>query len=210
MGKVTMQKSLGFQSGAEIPLFVFMGRLDAQKGVDIMFDSIDAALSKGMNAQFVVMGSGIEELEEVAADLDDKFPGQFKAVLSFKGVEKYKTYAAADFALMPSRYEPCGLVQMEGMRFGTLPIVAPTGGLADTVTDVKTGLVMEHEVDADGIETADVTMLVDNFERAIKVFNGPTYRAMQSEAMAAAKEYTWANSVKQYEAEFKKIGVATF
>ena len=58
-------------------------------------------------------------------------------MLSFKGQEKYKTYAAADFALMPSRYEPCGLVQMEGMRFGVLPIVAPTGGLADTVQDLK-------------------------------------------------------------------------
>ena len=93
-----------------------------------------------MNAQFVTMGSGIEELEEVAADLEDKYPRNFRAVLSFKGNEKYKTYAAADFALMPSRYEPCGLVQMESMRFGTLPIVAPTGGLADTVADMRTGL----------------------------------------------------------------------
>merc|ERR1712167_291610 len=117
--------------------------------------SINKALEGGLNAQFITMGSGIEQLEEVAADLDDRFPGQFKAVLSFKGQEKYRTYAAADFALMPSRYEPCGLVQMEGMRFGTLPIVAPTGGLADTVTDMKTGLVMENEVDQDGLEETD-------------------------------------------------------
>jgi glycosyltransferase involved in cell wall biosynthesis len=74
---------------------------------------------------------------QVASELEAKYPRNFKAVLSFKGQEKYKTYAAADFALMPSRYEPCGLVQMEGMRFGVLPIVAPTGGLADTVTDLK-------------------------------------------------------------------------
>merc|ERR1712127_265605 len=130
--------------------------------------------------QFITMGSGIEELEEVAADLDDRFPNNFKAVLSFKGAEKYKTYAAADFALMPSRYEPCGLVQMEGMRFGTLPIVAPTGGLADTVTDMKTGLVMEHEVYADGIETADVDMIAKNIERAISIFKDTeTYSTMQ-------------------------------
>jgi len=208
--KMAMQKSVGFEVDASIPLFVFLGRLDAQKGVDVMFEAISQALDGGMKAQFITMGSGIEELEEVAADLDDRFPKNFKAVLSFKGAEKYKTYAAADFAVMPSRYEPCGLVQMEGMRFGTLPIVAPTGGLADTVKDMKTGIVMEHEVDADGLETADVTMLVNNFERAIKVFNGPTYRAMQSDAMAAAGEFTWANSVKQYEAEFRKIGVSTF
>merc|ERR1711998_728787 len=127
MGKLKMQKALGFEVDEKIPLFVFMGRLDAQKGVDVLFESIDQVLKAGIKAQFVTMGSGIEELEEVAAELEDKYTGSFKAVLSFKGKEKYKTYAAADFALMPSRYEPCGLVQMEGMRFGTLPIVAPTG-----------------------------------------------------------------------------------
>jgi len=206
-GKLSMQKSLGFAVSAETPMFVFMGRLDAQKGVDIMFDSIDAALSKGMNAQFVVMGSGIEELEEVAADLEDKYPNNFKAVLSFKGVEKYKTYAAADFALMPSRYEPCGLVQMEGMRFGTLPIVAPTGGLADTVSDMKTGLVMEAEVNGDEVVGKDIQMIVSNMERAIKVYSDKaTLRAMQVQAMETAKGYTWTRAAKEYISTFKAIG----
>merc|ERR1712127_644042 len=140
------------------------------------------------------MGSGIEELEEVAADLDDRFPGKFKAVLSFKGAEKYRTYAAADFALMPSRYEPCGLVQMEGMRFGTLPIVTPTGGLYDTVKDMKTGLVMEREVDQDGLEEVDVDMLVENFERALKLYKSPAEMLkMQVAAMKAAGEFSWTN-----------------
>merc|ERR1711998_622281 len=186
------------------------GRLDAQKGVDVLFESIDQVLKAGIKAQFVTMGSGIEELEEVAAELEDKYTGSFKAVLSFKGKEKYKTYAAADFALMPSRYEPCGLVQMEGMRFGTLPIVAPTGGLADTVADMKTGLVMEHEVDQDGLETADVTMLIGNIERAIGIYKAPAqHREMQVAAMEAAMEFSWSNSVKQYVAEFKRIGAKT-
>lgn len=204
--KMEMQKSLNMTVDADIPMFVFMGRLDAQKGVDVMFESIGKALEGGLNAQFITMGSGIEELEEVAADLEDKFPGQFKAVLSFKGQEKYKTYAAADFAMMPSRYEPCGLVQMEGMRFGTLPIVAPTGGLADTVTDMKTGFVMEHEVDPDGLEQKDVQMIVNNIERAIKVFkSAETYKAMQVQAMTTATTYSWANSAKQYIAEFSAL-----
>lgn len=205
--KTAMQKSLGFAVDPSIPMFVFMGRLDAQKGVDIMFESIDAALKQGMQAQFVVMGSGIEQLEEVAADLEDKYPANFKAVLSFKGVEKYKTYAAADFALMPSRYEPCGLVQMEGMRFGTLPIVAPTGGLADTVSDMKTGLVMEAEVDGDEITTKDVVMIVSNMQRAADLYkNTPKLREIQVAAMAAAKSYSWAKAAKSYIETFKAIG----
>ena len=135
--KAALQKAQGFAVDAAVPLFVFMGRLDAQKGVDVLFQAVEAVLEEGLAVQFVFMGSGIEELEEVASDLEARFPKAFKAVLSFKGQEKYKTYAASDFALMPSRYEPCGLVQMEGMRFGVLPIVAPTGGLADTVQDLK-------------------------------------------------------------------------
>merc|ERR1712127_668139 len=67
-----MQKSVGFEVDASIPLFVFLGRLDVQKGVDVMFEAIGQALDGGMKAQFITMGSGIEELEEVAADLDDR------------------------------------------------------------------------------------------------------------------------------------------
>merc|ERR1712216_982405 len=204
--KMAMQKSLKLEVDGDIPLFVFLGRLDAQKGVDIMFEAIAKALDSGMKAQFITMGSGIEELEEVAADLDDKYPNNFKAVLSFKGTEKYKTYAAADFAMMPSRYEPCGLVQMEGMRFGTLPIVAPTGGLADTVTDMKTGLVMENEVDQDGLEEKDVEMLAKSIQRAATLFKDKeAYKTMQVEAMAAADSYSWANSAKQYVEVFSSL-----
>lgn len=159
-----------------------------------------------MNAQFVTMGSGIEELEEVAADLEDKHPRNFRAVLSFKGNEKYKTYAAADFALMPSRYEPCGLVQMESMRFGTLPIVAPTGGLADTVADMRTGFVMEHEVDQDALAAADVKMVAKNLERAARVFTKTaTYTKMQKAAMEAASSYSWSNAAQQYIRTFAAI-----
>jgi len=206
-GKVAMQKALGFASNPSIPMFVFMGRLDAQKGVDIMFEAIDKALAGGINAQFVTMGSGIEELEEVAAELEEKYPGSFKAVLSFKGTEKYKTYAAADFALMPSRYEPCGLVQMEGMRFGTIPIVAPTGGLADTVKDMQTGLVMESEMDPDGVVPKDVEMIQSNIQRAVQLYgNKPAFNSIQQQAMGAAKTYSWTNAAKQYVSHFLEIG----
>ncbi|KAJ1494782.1 hypothetical protein T484DRAFT_2403425 [Baffinella frigidus] len=153
------------------------------------------------------MGSGIEELEEVAAELEEKWPGQFKAVLSFKGTEKYKTYAAADFAMMPSRYEPCGLVQMEGMRFGTVPIVAPTGGLADTVKDMKTGLVMETEMDQDELVPKDVAMIVSNIARAMKLYESKAkMREVQIAAMAAAKTYSWNNAAREYIKHFIEIG----
>eukprot|EP00292_Cryptomonas_paramecium_P033456 CAMPEP_0113702042 /NCGR_PEP_ID=MMETSP0038_2-20120614/24945_1 /TAXON_ID=2898 /ORGANISM="Cryptomonas paramecium" /LENGTH=560 /DNA_ID=CAMNT_0000626071 /DNA_START=37 /DNA_END=1719 /DNA_ORIENTATION=+ /assembly_acc=CAM_ASM_000170 len=207
--KVKAQKANGFTVSPEIPLFVFMGRLDAQKGVDILFEALDKVLKEGIQAQFSFMGSGIEELEEVAAELETKYPKNFKAILSFKGQEKYKTYAASDFALMPSRYEPCGLVQMEGMRFGVLPIVAPTGGLADTVKDLKTGLVMERELDMDEIVPEDVEMIADSIKRAVKLYSDKqTINTMQKAAMAAAKDYSWTKATKEYVQHFISIGAS--
>jgi granule-bound starch synthase len=205
--KAAMQKANGFQVSKETPLFVFMGRLDAQKGVDLLFEAVDKVLKEGIQAQFVFMGSGIEELEEVAAELEAKYPANFKAVLSFKGTEKYKTYAASDFALMPSRYEPCGLVQMEGMRFGCLPIVAPTGGLADTVKDMKTGLVMAKELDMDDIVPADVEMIAKDIKRAVALYGDKaTLKAMQVSAMEAAKDFSWVKATKQYVQHFMALG----
>ena len=98
--KAAMQASLGFAVDPDIPMFLFMGRLDGQKGVDIMFESVRQALDAGLNAQFITMGSGLEALEEVATDLEDRFPSNFRAVLSFKGAEKYRTFAAADLSLI--------------------------------------------------------------------------------------------------------------
>jgi granule-bound starch synthase len=203
--KAAMQASLGFAVDPDIPMFLFMGRLDGQKGVDIMFESVRQALNAGLNAQFITMGSGLETLEEIATELEDKFPSNFRAVLSFKGAEKYRTFAAADFALMPSRYEPCGLVQMEGMRFGTLPIVSPTGGLADTVKNMQTGLVMEKEVDQSKITTEDVAMLMNSITRACKLFREPNYREMQRSAMKSSAEFSWTNSAIQYIDAFRSM-----
>jgi len=204
--KASMQASLGFVVYADVPLFLFMGRLDAQKGVDILFEAIGRALDKGLNAQFITMGSGIEQLEESATELEDRFPANFRAILSFKGAEKYRTFAAADFCLMPSRYEPCGLVQMEGMRFGTLPIVAPTGGLADTVLNMKTGMVLQKELDQDAVVEEDVNMLIQAIARACNLFvDAPTYREMQKFAMQAAAKFSWGNSAEQYITKFKDM-----
>lgn len=203
--KAAMQASLGFAVDPDIPMFLFMGRLDGQKGVDIMFESVRQALDAGLNAQFITMGSGLEALEEVATDLEDRFPSNFRAVLSFKGAEKYRTFAAADFALMPSRYEPCGLVQMEGMRFGTLPIVSPTGGLADTVKNMQTGLVMEKEVDQSTIKTEDVAMLMNSITRACKLFREPAYREMQRAAMKSSADFSWTNSAREYISTFRSM-----
>ncbi|CAK9057407.1 Soluble starch synthase 1 [Durusdinium trenchii] len=102
------------------------------------------------------------------------------------GPERYALLAACDYTLLPSRWEPCGLVQMEAMRLGTLPIVAPTGGLKDTVEDGVNGLWTDKEMTIEAI--AD--QVVD----------------MKKAAMAASQEFTWTNAALQYEAVFQELG----
>eukprot|EP00184_Porphyridium_aerugineum_P003601 CAMPEP_0184694194 /NCGR_PEP_ID=MMETSP0313-20130426/2234_1 /TAXON_ID=2792 /ORGANISM="Porphyridium aerugineum, Strain SAG 1380-2" /LENGTH=508 /DNA_ID=CAMNT_0027152445 /DNA_START=84 /DNA_END=1606 /DNA_ORIENTATION=- len=154
----------------DVPLFCFLGRLDVQKGVDVMLNALDTLLETE-DIQIVMMGGGNEEMVEKALSLKKAFPTKYVAVLSFKGAEKYQVYAGADYALMPSRYEPCGLVQMESMRFGTVPIVSPTGGLLDTVQDMKSGIVLSAELDPESdILPEDVEKVADGIKRAIKLY----------------------------------------
>eukprot|EP00435_Cladocopium_sp_Y103_P026724 s3923_g6.t1 len=104
----------------------FIGRLDSQKGYDLLLESLDTEM------QVVIVGAGRADLVAQTKAVEKKFPDKF-FYAGWMGPERYALLAGCDFTLLPSRWEPCGLVQMEAMRLGTLPIVAPTGGLKDTV-----------------------------------------------------------------------------
>jgi glycogen synthase len=125
------------------------------------------------------------------------------------GPERYKLLAASDCTLLPSRWEPCGLVQMEAMRFGTLPIVAPTGGLKDTVEDGVTGFCMDQEMTPEaGICAKSVAQIASVLKRAAKAHTETPGKIsqMRRAAMAAASEFTWTNSALQYEIVFEELG----
>mmetsp|Transcript_1484 Transcript_1484/g.3110 ORF Transcript_1484/g.3110 Transcript_1484/m.3110 type:complete len:114 (-) Transcript_1484:66-407(-) len=110
---------------------------------------------------------------------------------------------------MPSRYEPCGLVQMESMRFGTLPIVAPTGGLKETVTHMDTGVTIDGELDPESdVLPKDVGKVVKAIEDAVGVFqNKPKMDGMRKSAMKTSAGFTWAASGNKWCALFDDMGV---
>lgn len=206
--KAALQKKFDLPVDPEIPVFCFLGRYDVQKGIDIMFQAFAEGLLETEDMQVIIMGSGTEELVEKAVFLEEKYPEKFKAVLQFKGAEKYQVFAGADFALVPSRYEPCGLVQMEAMRMGTIPVVSPTGGLNDTVVDLRTGLILERELDPESdVLPEDVEVVRTGIERAIELFKDPeTILAMRRNGMNISKGFTWKRAAKDYEDLFAKIG----
>jgi len=189
------------------PLMCFIGRLDAQKGYDLLLDALIEVL-EDCDMQIVVVGAGRDDLVAQTKAMEKKFPGKF-FYGGWMGPERYAMLAGCDFTLLPSRWEPCGLVQMEAMRMGTLPIVAPTGGLKDTVEDGVNGFWTDSEMTIESeIEPQSVASIAKAIRRATELFTSQPEKVseMKKAAMAAAAEFTWSNAALQYEAIFEEMG----
>lgn len=121
-----------------LPLVVFIGRFAAEKGADLLAGIIERIImEQGGDVNFMVLGSGNPEIEKELWDVHHRFIGNFGFETGYNEPLSHIIYAAADYILMPSRVEPCGLNQMYAMRYGTIPIVRKTGGLNDTVADIE-------------------------------------------------------------------------
>lgn len=138
-GKKKNKKELceHFDLNPKKPLFSFIGRLVREKGADLLPDLIKKSHDEGINANFIVLGTGEPYLHSVFENLQNQYTGYFDSRLEYNEGLAHLIYAGSDFLLMPSRVEPCGLNQLYSMRYGTIPVVRKTGGLADTVIDVQ-------------------------------------------------------------------------
>jgi len=141
-GKLANKKALCdvFQLDASKPLFTFIGRLVDEKGADLLPDIFYNALQQhGDNINVLVLGSGENWVEGRLNQLKDIFGGKYNAYIGYNEQVSHEMYAGADYLLMPSRVEPCGLNQLYALRYGTVPIVRRIGGLKDTVIDIGDG-----------------------------------------------------------------------
>ncbi len=129
--KLALQKELGLPETDEVPLFGMVTRLTHQKGLELLKDKLDWLADQSV--QVVILGTGTPEYEQFLAECARRHPNNLRAILAFDGALAQRIYAGCDFFMMPSKFEPCGLAQMIAMRYGTLPLVHTTGGLADTV-----------------------------------------------------------------------------
>jgi starch synthase len=199
--KAALQEEAGLPVRADLPLIGLVTRLDEQKGLDLVAE----ALGMLPEMQMVVLGTGAPDLEKIFADAAAK-NDNLAVWLKFSDPLARRIYAGSDLFLMPSRYEPCGLGQMIAMRYGTLPVVRATGGLADSVTEKpKRGQKQNGFVFAD--LSADEMLAA--LERAALAFADQKKWATLVQN-AFATDFTWTRSaqdyVKLYEAALKKIG----
>jgi len=190
--KTALQQRLKLPADPAAPLFAVVSRLTAQKGIDIVLDVLPGLLETG--AQLVVLGQGAPELQQALVTAARGAPKQVAVTLGFDEGLAHLVEAGADIFLMPSRFEPCGLNQMYSQAYGTPPVVAPVGGLLDSVTDASadavhgTGFVMKS-CDAAGLEDALV--------RALEAWKQPPlWRRVQANGMA--RDFGWQDSALQY------------
>jgi starch synthase len=134
-GKLALQQRLGLEVNEHAPLLGVVSRLTHQKGLDMLLECLPALMEGG--AQLVVLGSGDAELERRYQQLAQRYAKRVSVTIGFNEALSHQIMAGADIFLMPSRFEPCGLNQMYGMRYGTPPVVRRTGGLADSVINAN-------------------------------------------------------------------------
>ncbi|HEY0054204.1 MAG TPA: glycogen/starch synthase [Pedobacter sp.] len=175
------------------PLIAFIGRLVGEKGADLLPEAITQILTKYKGkVNILILGSGEKEIEEELALLTSTFKDDYNVFIGYHEALSHRIYAGADFLIMPSRVEPCGLNQLYSLRYGTIPLVRSTGGLKDTVIDVT-------EEDGYGIcfEDADVISIVNAAERAIEIYQNSTQVQLLRSRMMNLN-YSWHQSAAQY------------
>ena len=182
------------------PLIVFIGRLVGEKAADVLPGAIQHGLDKtNCGANFLMIGAGDTSVESALNYLVQLYPGDYNTFIGYDEKTGHEAYAAADFLLMPSRVEPCGLNQMYSLRYGTIPMVRDTGGLHDTVIDMG-------EPNGFGIRFLHATEndIVHSIERAIAVYQDKEQmKKMITQCMQI--DHSWESVVQEYKNVYESI-----
>jgi starch synthase len=190
--KLALQRKGGLPQNPDIPLFGMVSRLEEQKGIDLLLQVIDPFITK-TRAQLVILGEGREHYHKLLAEAALKYPDRLSAFIDYDERLAHLIYSGGDMFLMPSRFEPCGLGQLIAMRYGAIPVVRHTGGLADTVKDVT-------QANGNGFVFQNYTILemLEAIKRAEESFY---HRAEWQNLMRRNMklDFSWKASARKYE-----------
>jgi starch synthase len=199
--KTFLQKSAGLPVRDDVPVIGLVSRLVWQKGIDLALPALRTLLGE-TDVQFIALGTGDPDLMVGLGRLEQDFGSKVRAYLRYNAASAQHIYAGCDLFLMPSHFEPCGMGQMIAMRYGALPLVRETGGLADTVTnydnadaDVGTGFVFLWE---------EVEAVLNTMRWALDTYRNKqdAWRRMQQRAMRI--DFSWDKSARQYEVVYQR------
>ena len=197
--KIYLQKEFNLKVSPNIPLLGMVGRLCSQKGIDLLFPILENLISE-FNVQFISIGGGEAKYRTFFEEMSKKFPQSIGCHLMFNLALARRVFAGCDLFLMPSRFEPCGITQMEAMRYGAIPVVRKTGGLADTVADFDPTI---SKGNGFVFENFDSYAFFGAIVRALETYKyEKVWRILVNKAMRA--DFSWDASAREYLKLYKK------
>lgn len=201
-GKQENKKTLCKQYGLDfrLPLVAFIGRFAIEKGADLLAPAIEEiALKFKGRVNVLILGSGDSEIENLLRQIQDKLKQNIAVIIGYDERLSHQIYASADFIIMPSRVEPCGLNQLYAMKYGTIPIVRKIGGLRDTVIDLArknpNGIVFKE---------AAVKDMISGVRRALTLYKDSA-RSNELRETNMGLDYSWNNSAAKYVRLYKNL-----
>jgi len=202
LNKKTLQHRHSLPVDVKIPVFALISRLVEQKGIDLLLECLPEMLT--LPLQFVLLGSGEKRFEKQLSDFAETYPDKIAITIGYDETLSHLMEAGADIFLMPSRFEPCGLNQLYSQRYGTIPIVRKTGGLADTVVDALPETLSNRTATGFVFNEATAGSLMEAIKRALIVYSQPeTWKKLQTCGMQ--KDYSWIRSAKEYMALYEQL-----
>ncbi|MBC7318332.1 glycogen synthase GlgA [Candidatus Bipolaricaulota bacterium] len=198
-GKAFNRRRLLFELGLSLdaPVVAMVGRLTEQKGLDLVLAGFDRLMALGIN--LVILGTGESRYADFLQEAEKRWPGRVRFLAIFSEVWAHRIIAGADFLLMPSRFEPCGLTQMYALRYGTIPVVRATGGLKDTVVDVEEG--------GNGFVFEEFTpeAMLSALARAVRLWREDRKSLLALRRKGMAGDYSWDRAAKSYQEVYAEI-----
>ncbi|HVO71421.1 MAG TPA: glycosyltransferase, partial [Aggregatilineaceae bacterium] len=193
--KAALQGELALEQDPNVPLIGIVSRLVEQKGMDFAAPGLRRLLAE-TNAQLVIVGKGKAEIEQQLRTLEWDFGWKARIIIDYRSDLAQRIYAGADLLLVPSRYEPCGLTQMQAMRYGALPVVRETGGLADTVVNYDSGLADSGTGFVFLFEEPDAVRLTLHWAIETFRYQREAFTRMQERGMRI--DWSWDRPVERY------------
>ncbi len=199
INKLALQRSMALHEDENIPIIGMVSRLTEQKGLDL----IGAVMHEleNLNIQFIILGTGDSKYENMFRDWEWRRHDKIRSIIKYDGALSSQIYGGADFLLMPSKSEPCGISQMIAMRYGTIPIVHTVGGLRDTVEaynpETKSGCGITFQ-------SFNAYDMLDAVKRAIGIYyDKPHFKILQKNAMQA--DFGWERAAGEYIAAYRSV-----
>ena len=200
--KQALQAELGLAARADAPLFGVVSRLTSQKGLDLVLGALPSLVRRG--GQLALQGSGDAALEAAFVAAAQAHPEAVAVRIGYDEAFAHRLIAGADAILVPSRFEPCGLTQLYGLRYGSLPVVRRTGGLADTVVDANDHAIAADRATGFSFDAATPAALDGAIQRAIAAYaDAPRWRRLMLRAMA--QDFSWRGAAQNYIALYQGL-----